>query len=115
MDDFDVQTIIAVLFLAGLTVAVYPAAFFGLDTYLPLFLGVLGFFGIQAIVQLRGLKIRELLPGLLSNKEIVGVTGIVSITWLFMNAVMSYDQYMALLLMILSSLGIMYVKAKSLT
>ena len=114
MDDSDKQTICAVLFLAGLTVAAYPGELFGLDVYTPLLLLVLGFFGIQGIMMMRGLRVMELLPGILSNKEIIGITGIVSITWLYMNAVMAYDQYMALLMMILSALGIMHLHAKSL-
>lgn len=111
MDDYDVQTILAVLFLAVLTVAAFPGKFIGLVAYTASLLLVLGYFGIQAlrligIAVKSGLKTRELLPGILTNQEIVGITGIVSISWLFMNFVMPYEQYMALLTMILAALGI---------
>jgi hypothetical protein len=110
MDDYDVQTIIAVLLIAAITAATFPAALMGLVEYTGILLMTLAFFGIQAFAKLKRVtSIRELLPGILTNMEIVGITGIVSISWLFGMAVMPYDQYMAILMMILSALGITYL------
>ena len=109
MDDFDIQTIIAMLVIAVLTVAVYPGLLLDLGAFLTVFLVVLAFFGIQTIARMRGITAKDLLPGILTNQEIVGITGIVSISWLYMMAVMPYAQYMALMTMILTALGIMYL------
>ena len=114
MDDFDLQTIIAVLVIVAITIGVNPGALFGLDVFLPIFLLLLAFFGIQTLMRMRDVSARDLLPGILTNKEIIGITGIVSISWLYMMASMPYDQYMALLTMILSALGIMYLHRQSL-
>ena len=111
MDDFDIQTILAVIVLAIVTVAAFPgfaSPIIDLVTYLPVLLFILGYFGIQTLrsIGLTGTKIRELLPGILTNQEIVGIAGVISITWLYMNFIMTYEQWWALLRMILAALGI---------
>ena len=109
MDDNDIAALAAVLFLLALTIAVYPGQLFGLAVYTPLFLLVLGFFGIQGLAKLKKVTIKDLLPGILTNMEIIGIAGIVSISWLYMMAIMPMEQYWTLLRMIFAALGISFV------
>lgn len=114
MDDSDIQAIIAVFAIIAITLLVNPGLILPLDIYLSVFLLILAYFGIQTLYFMQKLSIRDLLPGILTNQEIVGFTGIGSITWLFLIGVMPEAQYMALLTMILTALGIMYLHSHSL-
>lgn len=107
----DIIILIAMVFLAIGTLAVYPAGFLTASAYIDIVYVVLAYVGIQAVYQYVrcrfSLKRFDLFPGLISDKFLVGATAIVTVGWLAMNMIVSPDWYIEFVIWILGSLGLL--------
>ncbi len=111
----DIQTILCLMLVPALTIIVFPFQILPLDIYTQVLLLVLAVYGIQTILKMKNLQYKklDLLPGIISDRMMVGIDAIASISWLFVNNIMPQDQWLALVTMILSALGLMAISERS--
>ena len=106
-----VAPLIGILLIITTSLAVYPGSIVPLSVYEPLLLLILAFFGIQMYVQLRlaGKGIKDLLPGIVSDKVIIGIIALIMITWLFISAAMPENNYYTFVTLIIGNIVMSYI------